>query len=193
MITNLSSGILYYWRQCFGALLDQTHLDPQPVQDKLSILRMILKCFICPALWCYSDTLACVDPQRCEPPEQMFDLELEVADSETESFILTLYQQRREIFFGTHFNILLVLFNDTPSTFDITFTFLPSFPCSTSFPLWGITSNSSVVPSCAFDTCNSHDFQETCNLDFRKKSEKENILSVVGQSLSTNSHIFCEA
>ena len=28
---------------------------------------------------------------------------------------------------------------------------------------------------------------------FRKKSEKENILSVVGQSLSTNSHIFCEA
>ena len=99
----------------------------------------------------------------------------------------------REIFFGTHFNILLVSFNDTPSTFDITFTFLPSFPCSTSFPLWGITSNSSVVPSCAFDTCNSHDFQETCNLDFRKKSEKENILSVVGQSLSTNSHIFCEA
>ena len=81
--------------------------------------------------------LACVDPQRCEPPEQMFDLDSQVSDTETEIFILTIYQQSREIIFAlaTHFNMLLVLFDNTPLTFDITFTSLPSFPCSTSFPL----------------------------------------------------------
>ena len=136
--------------------MDQTHLDPQPVQEKLSMLRMILKCFICPALWCYSDTLACVDPQRCEPPGQMFDLDSQVTNTEPESFILTINQQRKEIIFANHFKILLVLFDNIPPTFDITFTSLPRFPCSTSFPLCTIPSDSSIFPSCVIDTCNNH-------------------------------------